>query len=334
LHRRWYGGSGAAPGRLRRRRKEIAMSVSDWPQAAVVVGVDETPSAREALLWAAREAALRGSPLVVAHAYRHLGWPVDAATEAANRERAWRLVRRQADLAAATERGLAAVPRAARGAVREVLYGAVERPEMFVVGCRHRGSAAAALLGSTGVDLARQTPHPVVVVRSEPVPPGHPPAFAGHVVAGIDHSVQGRTVLEFAFAHAARHGRPLAVVHVGVHDPAETWRDLTFGELHEETPDPEWQLLEEVVEPLRARYPGVPVKLAVHQAPAAAGLLRSARGAELLVVGTAGHGRLGGALGLSVSRSMVTHSPCPVAVVPASAVVTLTAASPGGGPPA
>jgi len=93
---------------------------------------------------------------------------------------------------------------AAGGPVREVLYGAAGRPEMFVVGCRRRGSVAAALLGSTGVDLARQAPRPVVVVRSEPRADQRPGAFVGHVVVGIDHSVQAPTVLEFG--SAARSG--------------------------------------------------------------------------------------------------------------------------------
>ena len=68
----------------------------------IVVGVDDSPGARAALLWAARHAARTHSHLRVVHAYElQLGW-VDAASsqvprwEAAARERAERLLDRLA----------------------------------------------------------------------------------------------------------------------------------------------------------------------------------------------------------------------------------------------
>jgi nucleotide-binding universal stress UspA family protein len=299
------------------------MSGLAGPATGVVVGVDGTASARRAVLWAAREAVLRGCPLVVAHAYRHAGWPVNDAAEEINREQAWRLVRREAAAAEVAEPGLSVVRYAALGPVREVLYGAGVYPGLFVVGCRGRGRVASALLGSTGVDLARQALRPVVVVRSGPVGGRRPGPFAGHVVVGVDHSVRSGAALAFGFEQAVRWGWPLAAVHVGVHGGVEGWRDLSFGELHEERPDPDWQLLEAAVEPFRPSYPQVPVKIVVHQAPAVSGLLRAAAGAELLVVSTIGHSRIGGAVIGSVSRAMVTRAPCPVAVVPPPAAISL-----------
>ena len=301
------------------------MSGFERPEFGVVVGVDGTASARHALLWAAHEAALRGCPLVVARAYRHLGWPADEAVEEANREHAWRLVRHEAAVAAAAERDLETVPYAAFGPVREVLHGTGVHPELFVVGCRGRGEVASALLGSTGVDLARLPMRPVVVVRG-PAAQRRPGPFAGHVVVGVDHSVRSQSALAFGFDEAARRGLPLAAVHVGVHGALDAWRDLRFGELYEERPEPDWQVLQAAVEPFQPLYPRVPVKIVVHEAPAAAGLLRAAAGAELLVVSTAGHSRIGGAVGGSVSRAMVTRAPCPVAVVPSPAAISLAGA--------
>jgi nucleotide-binding universal stress UspA family protein len=46
-------------------------------------------------------------------------------------------------------------------------------------------------------------------------------------------------------------------------------------------------------------------------------LLEAARGAQLLVVGSRGHGTLAGVLLGSVSQHCVQHAPCPVLVVPA-----------------
>jgi nucleotide-binding universal stress UspA family protein len=106
----------------------------------------------------------------------------------------------------------------------------------------------------------------------------------------------------------------------------DAWRDLLLDELHQQSPDPDWLLLAEAVRPYQALYPRVPVKLVLHRAPVVPGLLRALRGAELLVVGTAGHGRLGSATG-SVSRAMSGRAGCPVVVVPAG-----TAGDPAGLP--
>jgi len=48
-------------------------------------------------------------------------------------------------------------------------------------------------------------------------------------------------------------------------------------------------------------------------------LLQAADGAQLLVVGSRGHGTFAGILLGSVSQHCVQHPPCPVAVIPAPA---------------
>jgi len=297
------------------------------PRAAVVVGIDETPSAQRALSWAAGEAALRGLPLVVCNAYPNPGWPADAATEEANQRQAWRLVRLGAETAREAVPGLDAVPYAAEGSVRRVLLDAVAEPALLVVGARGRGSLAALLLGSAGVDLAGRAPCPVAIVR-ETTQAG-PHLFAGNVVVGVDGESSG-TVVAVAFAEAALRGVSLVVVHAGILGPVDAWRDEAFGEVHEERALDGWEPLEAAVEPFRVRYPRVPVKLALRDGvPAANGLLSAARGAAVLVVGSAGYGRVGGALGRSISRAAVTRAPCPVIVVPTTAAVPTASAGKG-----
>jgi nucleotide-binding universal stress UspA family protein len=63
--------------------------------------------------------------------------------------------------------------------------------------------------------------------------------------------------------------------------------------------------------------PSAPIVTRVVQGHPAQVLLDAARGADLLVVGSRGHGTLAGMLLGSVSQHCVQHSPCPVVVVPA-----------------
>ena len=55
--------------------------------------------------------------------------------------------------------------------------------------------------------------------------------------------------------------------------------------------------------------------IAVHGSAASA-LLKTAKGADLIVVGSRGRGGFAGLLLGSVSQQVVQHAPCPVVVVP------------------
>ncbi|WP_317620853.1 universal stress protein [Streptomyces sp. CBMA123] len=74
-------------------------------------------------------------------------------------------------------------------------------------------------------------------------------------------------------------------------------------------------------DPRRQRHGGdrfrrpVEIRTRVQEGGAAACLLDAARGAELLVVGSRGHGGFTGALLGSVGQHCVQHAPCPVVVV-------------------
>lgn len=88
----------------------------------------------------------------------------------------------------------------------------------------------------------------------------------------------------------------------------ESWAAITERYLHEAVAgatadlDPQVEVVSTVVQ-------GHPAQV----------LLDAAKGAQLLVVGTRGHGTLAGLLLGSVSQHCVQHAPCPVVVVPADA---------------
>ncbi|MGV9851186.1 universal stress protein [Streptomyces sp. NPDC003442] len=138
----------------------------------VVVGVDGSVAASDALDWAAEMAGRRGLPLRVVHASlweRYEGYiPGTAADRPAER------LHSEAVLATAAERAGRRVPAlkvmtdlAADDAVTALLR-AGKSAEALVVGSRGRGEFASLLLGSVGLGIAARAQCPVVVVRGRP----------------------------------------------------------------------------------------------------------------------------------------------------------------------
>ncbi len=72
--------------------------------------------------------------------------------------------------------------------------------------------------------------------------------------------------------------------------------------------------LERAVDPVVRAHPSLSIELSPVEGPPARMLVASADDADLLVVGSRGHGGLSGTLLGSVSLHCVTHAPCPVVV--------------------
>jgi nucleotide-binding universal stress UspA family protein len=73
-------------------------------------------------------------------------------------------------------------------------------------------------------------------------------------------------------------------------------------------------LAEDTVREVLGPQPDVPIVTEVHQGHPAVVLVDAARGADLLGVGSRGHGAFTGMLLGSVSEYCVTHADCPVVV--------------------
>lgn len=135
------------------------------------------------------------------------------------------------------------------------------------------------------------------------------------IVVGVDGSAHGEVALEFAAHEAAlRKARllvvgawesPMIVAPVGVY-PIEAFQSLRDD-------------LESIVQAAVARVaelePSVTCEGRVVEGQPAAVLLREADDAEMVVVGSRGHGGFASLLLGSVSQQMVQHAPCPVVVV-------------------
>lgn len=145
--------------------------------------------------------------------------------------------------------------------------------------------------------------------------------MAGLITVGVDGSPIGREALRWAMAEARLRGAQLRVVHSWNIPPLTATGigvipafDLLRGDLSvaaEETLDGE-------LEQVGATGEHVEIERRIAQGDAARVILDGAADAELLVVGSRGHGAVAGAVLGSVSRACLHHAPCPVAVVHAS----------------
>lgn len=140
-----------------------------------------------------------------------------------------------------------------------------------------------------------------------------------HIVVGVDGSDSSRNALNWAYEEAAQHGASLTVVTTW-HPPAMPMTP-PYGSLPPEgygdQPRREaLDLLERFTSELVPKDPVVDVRTSVEEGrnPAEA-LIERSKEADLLVVGSRGHGGFVGMLLGSISQHLVAHAECPVVVV-------------------
>lgn len=141
------------------------------------------------------------------------------------------------------------------------------------------------------------------------------------IVVGVDGSPGARAALEYALRDAAR--RDASVEVVAAYAPPEYWAPFYGVEPAISAEDVRERVREDTAETVGAvtgqlaealpRMP--PVTITASAGVAADALLHAAEGAELLVVGSRGHGGFSSMLLGSVSLQCVLHAPCPVTVV-------------------
>lgn len=286
-------------------------------QEAVVVGIDHSPSSQLALQIAVEEAGLQDLPLRIVHAYdwvRHTappsgGFPIDAAPHP---ESFWEPLLIDSVAVARNQLGTERVSGVQIvGQAFLVLLQQSQDARMVVVGNRGHTAAVSSLIGSVCAGLIAECTAPVIVARPYLI---RPDPDVG-VVLGIDGSAMSDHAIAFAFEEAAARDLPLVAVRC--------WEADHFdGRLgHRDDPPtpeaaPEQELwLAESLAGYAEKYPDVTVIRKVVKGRPAWALTTQSLGAQLIVVGSRGHGgRTGLVLG-SVSQSLLHHAHCPVAVV-------------------
>ena len=138
----------------------------------------------------------------------------------------------------------------------------------------------------------------------------------GRIVVGVDGSESSRAALAWAVRQAALTGATVDAVHAW-HEPVSYGYGYGYAML---VPVPELEkfaraALDEAIAAVADLAPGVGIRPVVVEDNPAHALLDAAKGADLLVVGSRGHGGFTEALLGSVGQHCVHHADCPVVVI-------------------
>ena len=142
--------------------------------------------------------------------------------------------------------------------------------------------------------------------------------MADQIVVGIDGSGGGAKALAFAFEEATRRDAELIGIYAW-HYPTLAATPAPFGgvplppveEMESAASEGLEHILESIDVPEGVRFEGV-----VREGSPARVLIEASEDADLVVVGTRGHGGFTGLVLGSVSQQVVSHAKCPVVVVP------------------
>jgi nucleotide-binding universal stress UspA family protein len=235
----------------------------------IVVGIDDSPAARVAVQWAARDAELRNIPLTLVHPVSPevSTWPKTPPPVGVMRwqqDHGRRLVDEALKLVEeVSERSGPA------GVHTEILATAAvpaliklsKDAEMVVAGSQGSGRWPGRRLGSVSSELIRHAHCPVAIVHEED--PSTPPAPAqAPVLVGIDGSPASESATAIAFDEASRRQVELMALHA--------WSDLDVSEW----PGIDWSATQSMAEEVLAerlagwqdQYPDVRVTRTVAQA--------------------------------------------------------------------
>jgi nucleotide-binding universal stress UspA family protein len=284
----------------------------------VVVGVDGSPSALHAVRWAAREAQLRDVPLRLVHVGhiepvrhpRQVSPPQEY--QAALLEQGQHFLDEASEAARDTVPDLPVTTDLRTGNIADTMVNESRHAALAVLGSRGLGGFGSLLLGSVAVALSAHGHCPVVVIHA-PEQDGAPTAD-GPIVVGVDSSALSDAAVTFAFEAAAARNVPVLAVHTYDVEVVGSWtaqlRSIDWDLLAAQ----EEKQLAERLAVWREKYPRVEARTVVVRGRPARALLEHAAGAQLIVVGSRGHGAFTG-LGLgSVSQTVLHHAECPVAV--------------------
>ncbi|GGN50669.1 nucleotide-binding universal stress UspA family protein [Actinoplanes campanulatus] len=280
----------------------------------IAVAADGTDASRSAITWAAAEAQRRQQPLRIVHV---LDWEWSAAGYGytgeqfeTDRRRAEALADEASRYARDAEPGIAVKTDVIVGDPAAQLIIDSENAGLLVLGHRGHDGFTGLHLGSVSQRVAAHAHCSVAVIR-ENIRDDRLP-----VAAGIDDSLAADGVLEAAFTTAHQRNVNLTLIRCCL-PPFPHHRDgFPPADVHTTRQDEvEDGRLATLVEPWQAKFPDVRVEPSVSHGSAAGVLVGLSHDAQLVIVGSRGHGVIAGALLGSTGLQLLRRAACPVLIV-------------------
>lgn len=141
----------------------------------------------------------------------------------------------------------------------------------------------------------------------------------GRIVVGVDGSNESRRALRWALDEARLRNATLEVVHAWTFAPVATaggFVPYVTADVVEAIRLEAEKVVPGMLAEVKELTQGIQIDQAVKEGQAAKILVEAATGADLLVVGSRGHGGFAGLLLGSVSQQCAHHALCPVVIVP------------------
>lgn len=276
----------------------------------IVVGFDGSPNSVLALEWALAEANVRDAAIDLCHVRKRSRTEDD--DHAGARDLGGEVLTHGLEHADRWTPHVQVTARLVAGnSVQQLLHIATDAL-FLVIGARGAGGFHGLRLGSVSDQIARHARCPVVVV---PDPGDHRDgARERKIVVGVDGSAGSKAALAFAFDEASRREAELCAIHVFDPSAVQVMANLPQADLRRlhlaasET-------LSGLLAACAREHPGVHACGEVLSGAPAATLAAAASNAELLVLGSRGHGGFVTLVLGSTSHSVLHHASCPVAVV-------------------
>ncbi len=283
----------------------------------IVVGVDESEGAAQALRWAASEADAREAVLTAVLVWgwldqHHLdpGEPFDPKYHEADA-----LTQLEQMVAKALPDG---VPPGIRlKAISDLagpgLVAAAADADLLVVGARGLGGFKGLLVGSVSQHCLHHAPCPVAVVRDQ----DDPTREIRRIVVGVDGSTTSLRALDWALDAARAHRSRVEVVHAwhpSYVNPMDAYLISSADVLEQSART----VLDEAIARADDHDLADPIEGLLVLGSAGRAVLDVAEGADLVVVGSRQQSAAGCLFLGSTSLQVTHHADCPVVVVPPS----------------
>ncbi|MEV6140174.1 universal stress protein [Nocardia sp. NPDC051990] len=278
----------------------------------VLVGIDGSVAAAEAVRWAAVDAVHHRAPLHIVHG---IGAPMDFGPAVTFDQIDYDTYRAAGNEALDTARGYATAAAAPVGEL-DITTFMVEAPpipvlldrskdaRLLVVGTRGLGAFRRGLLGSVSTAVARHAHCPVAVI---PEPENYTPdRLLGPVLVGVDGSASSTCAIEIAFDEAAHRKVPVRAVL--------TWSAFNRYISRTDMQNEAEQLLSQSLAGYTENYPDLQIQRVVVEDRPARRLLTESENTQLIVLGSHGRGGFAGMTLGSVSQTVLHATDCPLII--------------------